>query len=283
MFRVSVKAKIKTIVKTIDVKPLYELPSLNETLAEIRPLVREMMEEGPNWTAYQAACFDHLHIFHDSAPKCRIGSNVCCNGIGVTISEGDVRYFTGRVVGRDPRTRPAPVYKSEAGAITRQGTIDRLGRMGGVYGWSVDRDLIAGALASFWHNYVISLIAYFKRPKLPLTEEWHLPNLTLEETREPEQFHPAASFVFRTLPAPVMVFTIRVSCPTAAKLGLDWWDSGKGDIAKTDVEIEAGRSNIIAYVTMPPLLTTGYFTINVLDAPRGITIESIYTTPPSLP
>jgi len=280
------KVELASIKVThIEPEPLYKLPPLNETLAKVEPLVREMEEEGPDWTAYQASCFDHLQFFHDSAPVCRIGSSVCCNGIGVVTSEGNVRYYTTRVVGLDPRTTPAPVYKSEAGAVTRQGTINRPGRMGGVYGWSADRDLIAGALASFTHNYVISLIGYFERPTLPLTEEWHLPNLTLAETREPEQFHPAASFIFRTVPVPVMVFTIKISSPTAAKLGLDWWDSGKGDVAKAEVEVSAGRSEILAYVTMPLMLMPmfmGYFTINVLDAPRGITIEEVFTTPPSL-
>jgi hypothetical protein len=275
-------ASVRVEVRRVSAEPRLTLPAVDDLLPKLLEAVSEMGAEGPEWLAYQAAAQDLVRLFLDTAPLgARIGSGVCCSGGGVQVSEGSVSYYTIRVVGADPATAPAPVYRSSAGAVSRQGTLDRPGRMGGAFGWSADRDLIAGALASYVHNWVAMLLAYFKRPSLPLTRAWRLPNLTLSETRAPSQFHPAASFTFRHPPTPLAVYRIGISSETPGKVGLDWWYADKSDLARVDeVEFDAGSNEIIAYVALPPVVTEGYFTINVLDAPKGVTVEYVDTAPP---
>jgi hypothetical protein len=276
------KAEVSISTEILEEIPRFRLPTINQLLPSIKETVSKMEAEAPEWVAYQSATFDLLSIFHDSAPpNAVIGSNVCCAGASVRCSSGNISYYTIRVVGPDPTRNPAPVYKSEAGVVSKQGVLDKPGRMNGVFGWSADRNLIAGALASYTHNFVAMLIAYFERPSLPLTQAWKLPNLVLEETKAPKQFHPAASFTFRHPPTPLAFYRIRVSSETPAKIGLEWWDANKNDLARVDeVDVDAGVTDVLAYVTLPFAVTQGYFSINVIDAPKGIVIERVETIPP---
>jgi len=262
--------------------------SLNSVLKEFRPVVVEMAEEGPDWVAYSLAANDLSRTFIDTSPfGVRLAANTCCNTARAFVTDGEVSYYNEIRAAYDPedfrrRYGHYPrLYKSTKGTVVVVGSQDRIGRAGGIYGWSNDKNMIAGALASYRHNFVQSIIAYFKRPRLPLTTAWVLPNLTLEETRAPEQFHPAASFTFRHVrPSMVNRYVVTATCSTPAKLGLEWWASDKSDLGKAELELPEGTTRFVARLIGPPFRKiAGYFTINVIDAPKGITIESVTTTP----
>jgi len=226
-----------------------------------------------------------------------IASGTCCNGSWANCTDGTITYTHEQGYGYSPedykeREGHYPkLRKTEKGRTVVVGENvgeqrNGLGRAGGPWGWSEDGNLIAGALASFVHNFIATLLGYFDRPRLPCTDEWRIPNIVLAETEVPDQFHPDASYKFSGIaPAPVHTYTFRVDTPTDAVIGLEWWDSDKSRVARRDkVELEKGASRVVSSITgipSPPI--TGFFNVNVLDAPRGLTVSRVRTSPPTSP
>jgi len=264
--------------------PEIELPfSLNERLDKIRPTVREMREEAPEHLVYQAAVYDQCLQYVLSAPGTSIATATCCAGAGVSVS-GSAVYYIPRHVGAHLPAGGSPVVKATATTSEEQGRITAWGRMGGPFGWSADRDLIAGALASFTHNWVGMLALFRDRPKLPQVQPWVLPNVTLAETKAPNQLVLPASYSFRLLrPALMATFDVIVKSDTPAKMGFDWWDPGKGDLARVEaVDLPAGDNRVILSIRGPPPIYSGFFNVNPIDAPAGVTVASVRTTPMSV-
>lgn len=255
------------------------LGSLNERLERIGPTVREMAEEAPEHLVYQSGCHDLMLEYMAGAPGTSIASDVCCAGAGISVS-GTTVYYIPRVVGS--RAWPVGVYKVANGSRSTQGTITGPGRMGGPFGWSTDRDLIAGSLASFRHNWVGLLALFRDRPKLPLTQPWALPNMTLAETRAPDQLVLPATFTYNVWrPAMTVTFVTDLKSDTPIEVGLEWWDSAKGDMARVEsVELDAGDNRIVSALRgSPMLIKSGFFTVNPIDAPNGLVISGVKTIP----
>ena len=257
------------------------LGSLNERLERIGPTVREMAEEAPEHLVYKSGCHDLMLEYIAGAPGTSIATNVSCAGVGLSVS-GTIVYYVPRYVGATLPPRGQPVIKVANGVSEEQGRIDRYGRMGGPFGWSRDRDLIAGALASFRHNWVGLLALFRDRPKLPLTQPWALPNMTLTETRAPDQLVLPATFTYSVWrPAMNITFVTDLKSDTPIEVGLDWWDAAKGDMTRIEsVELDAGDNRIVSVLRgSPMLIKSGYFTVNPIDAPNGLVISGVRTIP----
>lgn len=255
------------------------LGSLNERLERIGPTVREMAEEAPAHLVYQSGCHDLMLEYMAGAPGTSIATDVCCAGAGVSVS-GTTVYYIPRVVGS--RAWPVDVYKVANGSKSTQGAITGPGRMGGPFGWSEDRDLIAGSLASFRHNWVGLLALFRDRPKLPLTQPWALPNMTLAETRAPDQLVLPATFTYNVWrPAMNVTFVTDLKSDTPIEVGLEWWDAAKGDITRIEsVELDAGDNRIVSALRgSPMLIKSGFFTVNPIDAPNGLVVSGVRTIP----
>jgi len=264
---------------------LVKLPlSLNEKLQEVRPVISKMFEEAPEHVIYQGAVHDLSLEYLKTAPGTSVAMDVCCAGTGVKVS-GSAVYYIPRYVGSTLPSGGIPVYKYEKGVTEEQGRIVDYGRMGGPFGWSRDKNLIAGALASFRHNWVGLLALFRERPRLPSTEAWVLPNMTLEETKAPDQLVLPASYRYTLWrPATTVFFTVNTSSATPTKVGLDWWDANKETLARVEeIELPEGDNVIKAILRGPPFrIRTGYFTVNPIDAPKGMTVVSVTTTPTAI-
>lgn len=259
------------------------LGSLNAKIEEIRPTLLEMAEEAPEHVIYSTACGDMLFDYVASAPGTSIGTSVCCGsgGKGAYVS-GPVVYYCPRYVGATIPSGGVPVIKVANGVSEEQGRMTDYGRMGGPWGWSKDRDLIAGVLASFRHNFVELLALFRKRPRLPLTQPWALPNMTLAETRAPNQLVLPATFTYSVWrPAMNVTFVTDLKSDTPIEVGLEWWDAVKGDMARIEsVKLDAGDNRLVTMLRGSPLMIkSGYFTINPIDAPNGLVVSGVRTIP----
>lgn len=257
------------------------LGSLNERLEKIGPTVREMAEEAPEHLVYQSGCHDLMLDYVAGAPGTSIATNVSCAGVGISVS-GTTVYYIPRYVGGTLPSGGVPVVKVADGIRADQGRLTTYGRMGGPFGWSKDRDLIAGVLASFRHNWVGLLALFRDRPKLPLTQPWALPNMTLAETRAPDQFVLPATFTYNVWrPAMTVTFVTDLKSDTPIEVGLDWWDSARGNMARIEsVELDAGDNRIVSTLRGSPMsIKSGFFTVNPIDAPNGLVISGVRTIP----
>ena len=280
-------------IESVDIKPTVkrlELPPLVDSVFEkVRPIVEEMAEEGPEHLAYAAAVDDLMTLYTVTAPKGIImGRNTCCAGAGVNVPVMNVTYNMERGAAYDPEDfkrrygHYPKIYKTTAEATVTVGEQTSLGRMGGKTGWSIDRDLVAAALASFRHNWVETLIAYAKRATLPFTGQWQLPNCVLAETREPDQFVPPATFTYSLWrPARRATFYFTVAVATPAKLQATFWDTSKKDMCATEVfEVPEGTNTVAIRLRGPAFtIRAGYFNIEPIDAKQGLTISDVYARP----
>jgi len=280
------KCEVETISKT----PSEPLPKVfDDVLSNTKKTLAEMEEEAPDPVIYETACHEQLLSFAESSPgDIQVGMAVCCAArpafVSGEIDGKKVIYQAKYYIGRYLPSGGLPIYRVVDSTREEAGRLDRYGRMGGPFGWDKFRDLVAGALASFRHNFIALLLGFFRRPLLPLSKAWVLPNMVLAETRAPNQFVPPASFQYNLIrPAINSIWTIEISSPTDAKIGLDWWDSKKRDLARLEeVKISKGDSKVKVILTSfrPMLARKGYFTINPIDAPKGLTIKKVTTTPP---
>lgn len=259
-------------------------PKPEEFIDEARKRQEEMFEEGNNHQAYAEASSQALSGFIGSAPPgFGFSDDTSCAGVGCSATGGGTQYSIERVVGSTSYTQEPDVTKIGAGGSEQVvGTIDSPGRMNGDFGWSSDNNLIAGALASFSHNWVGTLLAYFNRPSLPFqpdNEGWQLPNLVLEETVEPDQFHPVGSFDYDLRPSYFRRFAVNIAAPSPATVGIDLWDSDGSSISRIEgQEIPEGESQLLIS-SIGYGGNSGTLNINPLDAPDGITITSVSAIP----
>jgi hypothetical protein len=262
-------------------------PKPEDFIEQARKRQEEMVEEGNEPQAYAEATSQTVAGFIRSAPDgLGFGEDTSCAGVGCSASGGGTQYSIERVVGRRSFNEEPDVTKiGSDGSEQVVGTIDSPGRMNGDFGWSSDNNLIAGALASFTHNWVGTLMAYFDRPQLPFNPDndgWQLPNMVLEETEKPDQFHPVGSFGFDLRPSYFRRFTVDIVAPSAATVGIDLWDSEGSSISRIEgQEIEKGQSQLLIS-SFGYGGNSGTLNINPLDAPDGITITNVSSVPRAL-
>jgi len=250
--------------------------------AQIKELFAPMGGDTSDWYEMSAAIDDLLwgtYLRDMQAAGAKIAQNIICAASGARVSDGETTYYHDRLVGAT--AFPATIYKTTRVTTTTQGRITGPGRMGGLGGWTLDKDAIAAALASFWHNWIATLIAFFDRASLPLTNRVTLPNIVLAETKEPKQLVVPLSTKFSRLPTPLLVTTVNISAPVKSSFWAEFWHSNKELAGKTDViEIEAGTSEVVIHHSPDILETSGFFNIEPNDAPEGLVIESVDLFPP---
>lgn len=243
----------------------------------------QMGDEDTNWLHYSEAVNNIMSTKYISSLQdigAAVVSNVTCSAINSSVSNGNITY--NREVRVGATNWPVKTFKVASTGTTEQGTLTGPGRMNGLGGWSADGNMVAAILASYSHNFVVSLLAYFSRASLPLSKSVELPNLVLAETRDPPQFVPPLSMAYRVPPTPVMTNTIRVSAPVDSSFYVVIWDSSMKEIGKSDVlSVSAGTSDVIVNSQLSPFENTGYFNIEPYDAAQGLVIESINTIPPT--
>ncbi len=243
----------------------------------------QMGDEDTDWLHYTEAVNSLLSTRYIASLQdigASIVSNVTCSAINSSVSNGTITY--NREVRVGATNWPVKTFKVANTVTTEQGTLTGPGRMNGLGGWSADGNMVAAILASYNHNFVVSLLAYFSRAALPLSKKVELPNLVLSETRAPPQFVPPLSMTYRVPPTPFMTNTIRASAPVDSSFYVVLWDSSMKEIGKSDVlSIPAGTSDVIVNSQLSPFENTGYFNIEPYDAPQGLVIESITTIPPT--
>lgn len=258
----------------------------NEKLKRLKEELAPMREEAPEHVVYQASVLDLIGYYIANAPEgTSVATNTCCAGAGVQVS-GSALYRIDRYVGATLPSGGVRVTKVEAGKSEEIGRIAEFGRMGGPFGWAKGRDLIAGALASFTHNWVGFLGLFRSRPRLPLSNPWPLPNLTLRETVAPEQFHMPASMAYSIWrPSFIKDFYISMRAPTPVKVGIDFWDPFKNDLARID-EVDVPQGDTVTRIRMTATIPTagqrGMLTINPTNAPQGLTVMRVDTRPASV-
>lgn len=258
-------------------------PRVDDFFQEAQPRFEEMQDEGPAWSQYSVSAQQTMNSFLESAPSgLGFADATNCTGAGVTAGTGGVTYSVARTVGPSPSDLQPDVFKNEGGERVVVGTIEGPGRMNGDFGWSSDKNLIVGALASYTHNFVSSILAYFDRPSLPFNPDsggWQLPNLVLNETEDPDQFHPVGSFSYSVRPSLYKQFNVEIQSPQTSTVGIDLWDSNKSSISRIEEqEIPEGTSTL-TITTIGFGNQQGYLNINPLDAPNGLTITSVSSIP----
>jgi hypothetical protein len=260
-----------------------KLPNIDAIHAESKAWLAPMGAETTPWLENSFAVSKLLATYSDSLRDvgARIGSSTICTAFGALVSDGETSYRVQQVAGQEVRELKPALYKSTRTGTVQVGQLTEPGRMGGLGGWTTDKDAIAGALASYTHNFVAMILAFFSRASLPLTKSVTLPNLVLSETREPKQFVPPLSMSFSKLPSPIFTNTIKVSAPVKSSLWVELWDSGKNTLGKTDIlEVEPGTSELVVNHFLMPWENSGYVNIEPNDAPQGLVIESINIMPP---
>lgn len=274
--------KVQKISQIGTIEP-KRIADINIAKRESSALLCSMQNETTDWLEYSEAANNVMNKYYLRTLQnigASIVSNIVCSGVNSRLTRDDITYS------RDVYPTAAPggkIYKTDKAGTTTQGQFSSPGRMNGITGWSTDRNLIAAALASYTHNFVALMMAFFSRAQLPLNESVQLPNLVLAETREPKQFVPPLSMSYNILPSPVMVTRVKTTAPVASQIKLVQWNSSKEDLAESEViDIPAGTSTIEFVTQLYPFENSGILNIEPVNAPQGITIESIETIPPAM-
>jgi len=293
----------------------------DEAFGKIEPIVSEMGEEAVNWGFMDSVCGELMRTYSLTAPiKMLFGYNVTCSNIGVQTNDGTtVTVYTeekgpayspddfNKRYGHYPRiwrvvrnTRTGEVISKDLAHMQ-----DRLGRAGGTFGWDKYRSCVAGALASFKHNFEAMLMAVAKFAKTPLTKPWVAPNMVpevLKREREkwhvtelkPDQFYLPFCFRYHTR-FPILNrvhFRIGMYAPEGGDVGIDFWNVYKGDRARIGtVKLPAGHSEINIGMRCSPLsigqridISSGHLVINPISTndKGSVTCSYVVTTPPSV-
>jgi hypothetical protein len=258
-------------------------PQIDKVFNEATGRFDAMEGEGPEWSQYAVSAQTTMNSFLESAPGgLGFADATNCTGAGVTAGTGGVTYSVARTVGPDPAELRPDVLKREGDSESKVGQITGPGRMNGKFGWSKDKNLIVGALASYEHNFVSSILGYFERPSLPFSPDnsgWKLPNLVLNETEDPDQFHPTGSFAYSTRPSLYKQFNVQMQVPQKSKVGIDLWDSSKSSISRIEEQEIPKGTTTLTITTVGFGNDSGYLNINPLDAPEGLTITNVQSVP----
>ncbi|MEM0067660.1 MAG: hypothetical protein QW632_04460 [Ignisphaera sp.] len=273
----------------IESKVISRIPSIRledplSFLEKARAEMSEMDFEAPDHLIYSAAVSDALMTYATSVPEeLKIAMNVVCAGVGLKLTANRY-YYVPRYVGATLPPGGLPVYAvGPDGRSEEVLRLDRYGRAGGDLGWDKYRDLVAFVLASFTHNFVPALIGFVERVRLPFSGAWKLPNIVLSETVAPKQAIPPASFVFTFIPPAFSpAFIVEYSSETPVTFWFELWDADKRDVARVN-HTEESTGDVKLVVVFPgALLSSGYFNINVVDAPKGIVVRRVLTIPPAI-
>jgi len=290
----------KVEVRQPTIKPvggaLPEMEELDAVFKSQHEFVEEQMKDEAATpidilSAYSKSVMAEWYV--GNGPKgLNLGNNVCCHGAGVNVTTYRA-YFMEQRAARSPENFRARyghyprIFMREKGRtydvhVMKGDRKAGLGRAGGTVGWDKTRDLFAFALASFRHNFQALLGAFASRPKLPCTEEWHLPNLVHSKyVRDIERRYgcdivdppvavPPASYTFSlTLPSPMLVLAVGTNCPKDVTTYCEFWDANKKDLVEPfKVTFPKGESvTIITLRAVPPaLVQKGYFNINPVNS-----------------
>ena len=287
---------------------LPETREMSEIMTEIEESVAPMLKVGDIAAADVLSAYSKavMEWYVGNGPRnLALANNVCCHGARVSVTTYKVYYMEQRAArspndfkrryGHYPR-----IWRYEKGekvvAFTMKG--DRkegLGRAGGPTGWDKWRDCFAFALASFKHNFQALLGAFASRPKLPCSEEWHLPNLVcapkvveLEKKYrarivEPPVAVPPASYEYSwTIPTPVMTLAIGTNCPRKTTAYLEFWDRDKKDLCDPiKVEFDKGETETVVMARAAPgyLFDAGYLNINPTNSEMTVSYVDVIFPP----
>ena len=319
-----VKEKIRTFVEGYmdRLKTKFDLSfNPDETFGKLRGVISEMEEEAVNWSFMDSVCRELMRTYSLTSPiKMIFGYNVTCSNVGVETNDGTtvVVYTEEKGAAYSPED-----FKNRHGHYPRIWRIvrnrrtgeviarelahvqDRLGRAGGVFGWDKFRSCVAGALASFRHNFEALLMAVAKFAKTPLTKPWVSPNMVpevLKREREiwhvtelkPDQFYLPFCFRYHTR-FPILnrvFFRIGMYAPQGGEVGIDLWNAYKGDRARIGkVKLPAGHSEINLGLRCSPFsigqridISSGHLVINPISTgdKGSITCSYVVTTPSSV-
>lgn len=280
------RAKVESVEQVAASAPRGVLPrDPKEVFEETRATVGSMREEAVNWAFVDAAVGEMLEDWIASSPVgARLGLGHFCSGVGVRTNDGSTVYKMERFIATGGNF-DVDVFRRGGNQSVVVGTLDGPGRMNGPFGWSSDQSVVAWALVNFKWNFVGVLLGYFDRPSLPFDGEWELPELISESaraTKEPEQAHPDASFTYRMRPSlRASTFVVTVASPTPAVYGVDARDrSGESKARVAQVEVPEGVSR--AVIRMPGAPMQGRLDIVPRDAPKGLTVQRVVSTPVSV-
>lgn len=272
--------QLENVERLNPVDPDLLPPTLPEVSSVTDPIVGEMQEEAVNWSFRTAAAGQLIDEWVNTAPAdMGLNKGIVCSGIGLSANNGPTVYRVERAVGARPSRQQPRVWRFEDGNRTQVGRVTGPGRMNGDFGYTTDFKAIVGTLASFSHNFVMTLLGYWNRASLPWEGSWALPNLVLPETREPEQFHPDAGFTYRTRPAFGTNFIIVMQTPTPATVAFDVRTmDGSSSWRHSGVDVPQGESQVVMR-TPGAAPRRGVFNVVPLDAPEGLTVTSVRTQP----
>jgi len=281
---------------------------MTEMLAEIEESVAPMLKVGDIspvnvFSAYSKAA---MEWYVGNGPKgLALANDVCCHGARVSVTTYRVYYMEQRAAhspadfhrryGYYPRVWKAEKGRKEVALLMKGDRDEGLGRAGGATGWDKWRDCFGFALASFKHNFQALLGAFVSRPKLPCSEEWHLPNLVCapEVVRLESKYHarivkppvavPPASYHYSwTIPTPVMTLAIGTKCPRKTVAYLEFWDRNKKDLCyPVKVEFDEGETETIVAVRAAPgyLFDEGYLNINPTNSEMTVSYVDVLFPP----
>lgn len=266
-----------------------DLPIIDDIHAKFSDYLGQMQEESNAWLEYAESVkhtLDSAFVDKMIEAGASLAASTTCSATGSRLTRDDVTYSRSRKAIRAPSTRyPTNTYKTDRTGTTPQGNLTTVGRMGGLGGWSLDGNMIISALASYTHNFVAMLLAFFNRALLPLKIPTTLPNLVLAETRRPSQFVPPLSMAYILPPlTPVMMSTIKISAPVDSSFFVVQRKRNKEVFAQTQpIEITSGENAVNIMTQLYPGENSGIFDIEPYNAPSGLKIESVSTIPPMMP
>jgi len=141
-------------------------------------------------------------------------------------------------------------------------------------------NLVAQAIYRFRGEVqnVLDIIRQTAYARLPLSKPYNLPAVDTETG----WLAPMGIFTYRLLRPALrteVVWTITTNTP--AKVALRFYNSGKAEIGRAEVDAPQGTSRFLTMARGLPL--TGYMAVDPLTSgPRGINVESIRTMPLSV-
>ncbi|RLI83674.1 hypothetical protein DRP04_00715 [Archaeoglobales archaeon] len=317
-----VKEKVREKIETqLDRLRKFVHFNPDDVARTVEKVYTEMKEEAVNWGFMDSICKDLMRTYSLTSPiKMIFGYNVTCSNVGVETNDGTtvVVYTEEKGAAASPEH-----FKSRFGHYPRIWRIvrnrrtgeviakelahmqDRLGRAGGTFGWDKFRCCVAGALASFRHNFEALLMAVAKFAKTPLTKPWLAPNMVPEVLKrekekwgvtrlKPDEFYLPFCFKYHTR-FPILnrvSFKIGMYTPKGGEVGIDLWNIYKGDRARIGkVKIPPGHSEINLSLKCSPFsigqridISSGHLVINPISTgdKSSITCSYVVTSPSSV-
>jgi len=312
-----VKRKIEEIVLDFieSIRRMGVTMNATESIDKIASVIESMEEEAPDWVKMTAIAQDSMKAYSVTKPwDVVFGFNICCGGAGVSTTDGTVvTYEMERGAACDPEgfKRKYGHYpriwriETKAGTEVKRELVleqDRLGRAGGVFGWDKYKVMIAGALASFKHNFEEYIHAFARYAKVPLRKAWVLPNVIPDVNKvearkwhakimKPPTFCPPAVLRYRTKFPILNQVLIRIGLYNpdrkTSTVGVEIWNYEKQNRAQIkDIEVPPGNSELRIKLRCNPLsisqrvdISNGYVTVEPIQANEGIVVTYATSEP----